>query len=99
MADEVVSGVVEGAAEAVNFANVKTVGEMTAFHAGQLMANSVAHQNRLNILAEACLGTVVNKMHALDPSEAISLAKAVRADLAEQQVGVKAAQTTPPVTP
>jgi hypothetical protein len=89
--------------EAVANANFKTMAEMQ-------MTNALGHQKRLDMIAEASIGTILERMNTLDVSEAAGVAGVVNADLAEviaQLSGVvanaqqlmKGAQTTPPVTP
>ena len=71
--------------------------------------NMDAHQQRLQLLAEASLAQQLNKMNTLDPTEAASIAGVVQSDLSEQigalsaavasaQQLMKGAQTTIPVT-
>ena len=93
----------QGVLDAVVNSNFKSIGEM-----GTL--NALAHQNRLNLLAESSLGQILNRMNSLDPAEAASIAGVVSADLSEKlgelssavanaQQLMKGAQTTPVVTP
>ena len=93
----------QGVLDAVVNSNFKSIGEM-----GTL--NALAHQNRLNLLAESSLGQILNRMNSLDPAEAASIAGVVSADLGEKlgelssavanaQQLMKGAQTTPVVTP
>jgi flagellar motility protein MotE (MotC chaperone) len=92
----------QGVLDAVTNANFKTIAEM-----GTL--NALGHQNRLNLIAESSLGQILNRMNALDPEEAASIAGVVSSDLAEKigelsgavasaQQLMKGAQTTIPVT-
>jgi len=88
---------------AVNNANYKTVAEMG-------ILNALAHQNRVNVIAESALGTMVERMNTLDVAEAAGVSGVVSSDLAEiignlsgavanaQQL-MKGAGNTPPVTP
>ena len=88
--------------EAVANSNFKTMAEMQ-------VTNSLAHQNRLNLIAESSLGSILERMNTLDVSEAAGVAGVVNADLAEvigqlsgavanaQQL-MKGAQTTLPET-
>ena len=87
---------------AVANSNFKSMAEMQ-------LTNQLAHQQRLQILAESSLGTVLERMNTLDPTEAAGIAGVVSADLAEKigelsgavasaQQLMKGAQTTPPVT-
>jgi len=87
---------------AVANANFKSMAEMQ-------LTNSLAHQNRVNLIAESSLGTILERMNTLDVSEAAGVAGVVNADLAEiigqlsgavanaQQL-MKGAQTTLPET-
>lgn len=89
--------------EAVANANFKSVAEMG-------LMNALAHQNRVNVIAETALATNLERMSTLDPTEAAGIAGVVGADLAEVigQLGAvvgsiqqysKTAGNTPPVTP
>ena len=71
--------------------------------------NMDAHQQRLQLLAEASLAQQLNKMNTLDPTEAASIAGVVSSDMAEKmgelsaavanaQQLMKGAQTTLPET-
>ena len=65
----------------------------------------------MNAISEAAIGSIVKNLTEIDPSQSVSLLKAMSGnDLAQQlsalaaalsgsQQGVKAGQTTPPVTP
>jgi len=92
----------QGVLDAVTNGNFKTVAEM-----GTL--NALGHQNRLNLIAESSLGQILNRMNALDPSEAASISGVVSSDMAEKmgelsaavanaQQLMKGAQTTLPET-
>ena len=87
---------------AVANGNFKTIAEMGTY-------NALAHQNRVNVLAEASLGQILNRMNSLDPEEAASISGVVSSDLAEKigelsgavasaQQLMKGAQTTMPQT-
>ena len=88
--------------EAVANSNFKAMAEMQ-------LTNALSHQNRVNLIAESSLGTILERMNTLDVSEAAGVAGVVNADLAEiigqlsgavasaQQL-MKGAQTTPPET-
>ena len=88
--------------EAVANSNFKTMAEMQ-------VTNALSHQNRLQLIAESSLGTILERMNTLDVSEAAGVAGVVNADLAEiigqlsgavanaQQL-MKGAQTTLPET-
>ena len=71
--------------------------------------NMDAHQQRLQLLAEASLAQQLNRMNSLDPTEAAAIRGVVDADLAKEigklssavansQQLFKGAQTTIPVT-
>lgn len=87
---------------AVANSNFKAMAEMQ-------LTNALAHQNRVNLIAESSLGTILERMNTLDVSEAAGVAGVVNADLAEiigqlsgavanaQQL-MKGAQTTLPET-
>ena len=92
----------QGVLDAVTNANFKSVAEM-----GTLAA--LGHANRLNLIAESSLGQILNRMNALDPEEAASIAGVVSSDLSEKlgelssavanaQQLMKGAQTTLPET-
>ena len=92
----------QGVLDAVTNANFKSIAEM-----GTL--NALAHQNRLNLIAESSLGQILNRMNSLDPEEAASISGVVSSDLSEKlgelsaavanaQQLFKGAQTTPPPT-
>lgn len=91
-----------GVVDAVTNSNFKTLAE-------QVAVNAAAHQNRLNLIAESSIGQIVNRMNALDPTEAASVSTVVRSDLAKAisdlgaavagiQQMMKGAQTTRPET-
>ena len=99
MADSLNASIVDAVANS----NFKAMAEMQ-------LTNALAHQNRVNVLAESSLGTILERMNTLDPTEAAGVAGVVNSDLAKtigqlssavasaQQL-MKGAQTTPPVTP
>jgi len=71
--------------------------------------NMDAHQQRLQLLAEASLAQQLNRMNSLDPTEAAAISGVVSSDLAEKigelsgavasaQQLMKGAQTTIPQT-
>lgn len=87
---------------AVANANFKSMAELAT-------QNTLAHQQRLQLLSEASLGQILNRMNSLDPAEAASISGVVSADLAEKigelsgavansQQLMKGAQTTLPET-
>ncbi len=69
----------------------------------------LGHRARLDLIAESSLGQILNRMNALDPSEAASISGVVSSDMAEKmgelsaavanaQQLMKGAQTTLPET-
>lgn len=89
--------------QAVANSNFKAMAEMQ-------LTNALAHQNRVNVIAESSLGTILERMNTLDPGEAAGVTAVMSGDLAEKigelsgavasaQQLMKGAQTTPPVTP
>ncbi len=72
--------------------NIKTIAGATAFYAAQMHGNKVSHQNRLDMIAEAAVGKIVESIIATSPNEG-------GVDIAALQQLMKGAQTTPPVTP
>lgn len=103
-------GLDSGLVDSVANANVKTVGEAAAHSMALAMQNSVAHQNRLNILAETAMAQAIKGLQEVDPLEAISTVKALTgndnsqailaqlAALASGQQAAKIGQSTPPET-
>jgi hypothetical protein len=102
MADKVDPQVVD----ALTIGNVKTVGEAASFAMASLFQHQVNHARRLDSLAEAHLGKVLNSFASVDPVEAVSTAKlfkgesdsaisSILAQLASGQIGAKVAQSTP----
>jgi len=92
----------QGVLDAVTNANFKSLAEMGTI-------NALGHQNRLNLLAESSLGQILNRMNALDPSEAAAIGGVVSSDMGEKlgelsaavanaQQLMKGAQSTPPET-
>ena len=75
----------QGVVDSVTNANFKTVAEAASVGLAQAMAvqaqNLASHQQRLNLLAESSLAQMLNKMNALDPEEAASIAKVEKSDL------------------
>lgn len=88
---------------AVSNSNFKAMAEMQ-------LTNALAHQNRVNVIAESSLGAILERMNTLDVAEAAGVSGVVASDLAEvigqlsgavanaQQL-MKGAGNTPPVTP
>jgi len=92
----------QGVLDAVTNANFKSIAEMGTIDA-------LGHRSRLNLLAEASMGQMLNRMNALDPAEAASISGVVSSDMAEKmgelsaavanaQQLMKGAQTTLPET-
>ena len=92
--------------DALTIGNVKTVGEAASFAMASLFQHQVNHARRLDSLAEAHLGKVLNNFASVDPIEAVAAAKLFKgeadsglssllAQLASGQVGAKIAQSTP----
>ena len=84
-------------------ANFKSLAELAT-------QNMLAHQNRLQILAEKSLAKSLEAMDTVDVPEGLGIAAAQRGDLAKVladlagtvagiQQTMKGAQTTPPTTP
>jgi len=102
MAEKVDASVID----ALTIGNVKTVGEAASFAMASLFQHQVNHARRLDSLAEAHLGKVLNNFASIDPVEAVSAAKLFKgeadsgissllAQLASGQIGAKVAQSTP----
>jgi hypothetical protein len=92
----------QGVLDAVTNSNFKAMAEL-----GTQIA--LGHHNRLNLLAEASMGQMLNKMNSLDPTEAVAIRDVATSDLAEKlgelggmvaslQQLMKGAQTTLPQT-
>ncbi len=92
----------QGVLDAVTNANFKSLAEMGTIGA-------LGHRARLDLIAESSLGQILNRMNALDPSEAASISGVVSSDMAEKmgelsaavanaQQLMKGAQTTLPET-
>ena len=102
---------IETTVETINVANLKTVAEMSAHSMGLAMANAVAHQQAMNHVLTAAVGSIVKGLTEVDAIQAMSVMKtlsgndvaqqiaALTAALASGQQGAKIAQTTPPPTP
>ena len=78
--------------ESVAAANLKVVGDGPAFYSNLAYANAVTNQQGLNAIHSALVGKIAESIIATSPSEG-------GADIAAMQQLIKAAQTTPPVTP
>lgn len=99
----------QGIVDSVSSGNLKTVAESAAFFTAQGFANSVSHQNRLNILAETALATSVKLLSSVTPEQAQAdstlqtgglapLISALLAALNAGQIGAKTGDNTPPST-
>src|SRR5215831_5756956 len=88
--------------EAVANANFKSMAELG-------VQNALAHQNRLNILAEKSLAKSLESMDTISVEEGLGISAAQRGDLAKalgdlsgaiaaSQQQMKGAQSTPPET-
>lgn len=78
--------------EALAVENLKTVAGATAFYAAQMHANQVANQQAMNEIMRACTSKCVEAILGTSASES-------GGDIAALMQIIKAAQTTPPVTP
>lgn len=92
----------QGVLDAVTNSNFKSLAELGTIGA-------LGHRSRLDLIAEASLGQILNRMNSLDPTEAAAIASVVSSDLAEKlgqlssavanaQQLMKGAQTTLPET-
>ena len=92
----------QGVLDAVTNSNFKTVAEM-----GTLSA--LGHVQRLNLIGEASLGQILEKLNTLDPAQAAGITGVMAGDLSEKlgelsaavanaQQLMKGAQTTIPET-
>ena len=92
----------QGVIDAVTNANFKSLAERIA-------VNAVSHDHRLQLIAEASIGQIVNRMNSVDPIQAASVARVHRTPSGDASTDValavalaqqlmKGAQTTPPVT-
>ena len=72
--------------------NMKTVAGATAFYAAQMHANQIANQQAMNEIMRACTSKCVEAILGTSPTEG-------GADITALMQLIKAAQTTPPVTP
>lgn len=102
MADKVDGQVVD----AVTISNVKTIAEAGSFAMGTLFQHNTNVARRVDSLAEAHLGAVLNTFAKVDPVEAVATSKlfsgeadssiaSLLAQLATSQMSAKLAQSTP----
>ena len=92
--------------DALTIANVKTIAEAASVSMANLYQHQTNHARRLDMLAEAHLGKVLNNFAGVDATEAVATAKLFKgeadsgissllAQLASGQIGAKVAQSTP----
>jgi len=92
--------------DALTISNVKTVAEAGSVAMANLFQHQTNHARRLDMLAEAHVGKVLNNFAGIDPNEAVATSKLFKgeadsgissllAQLASGQVGAKIAQSTP----
>jgi predicted DNA-binding transcriptional regulator YafY len=101
----------QGIVDAVAGSNMKNVAEAPAFYSGLAMGNAIAHQQAMQTVQQAAVGSIVKKLTEIDAAEAVAVLKATSGnEVASQmasilgainsgQQGVKSAGNTPPVTP
>ncbi len=101
----------ESVVESVTATNFKVVAEAPAFYTQLAFGNAVSAQQNGTMLAQTMIGALSKQLIEIDPAEAASVGRAMSDDsvalkvaglvgsLGASQIGVKAAQTTPPVTP
>lgn len=100
----------QGLIDSVANDNTKTVAGQPAVLANLALSNLVAHQGRLQLIAEAAIGNIVRRLSELDTAEAAGILKTTQGDLAAQMAALiasissgqqqsKTAGNTPPVTP
>lgn len=84
---EPVSETIDQAAEVIGVNNIKTVGELSALIAAQIVQNAVGHTNRINRLSENFLGlantatgSLMKSMSEIDPMEAVGAVKTLTGD-------------------
>lgn len=90
--------------------NFKTVAGFAATQMNILLSEAVASAGRRANLADASMGQTLKVLNEIDPSEAVSVAKELEADLGKRMADLgaavagiqqlmKGAGNTPPVTP
>ena len=92
MAENDSSEIVREQSESVAAANLKTLGDGPAFYQNQMYAHAVEASRGWTSINQAIVGKVTETIIATQPAEG-------GADIAALMQLVKAAQTTPPVTP
>jgi hypothetical protein len=103
----------ESILQSVSNANFKTIAEAASVGLSQALAiaaqNAAAHQNRINVLAEASLAAALKGANELDPEQAGAIAKVDKTDISKVlaelgasiaaiQQQLKGAQTSLPET-
>lgn len=101
----------ESVIDSVTAANFKNLGDAPAFYAALAMGDAVAHQRGVNAIREAAIGSIIDRLISVDPTESISVLKQLSGNdlaatiaqllsaLGSNQQAAKVSQTTPPVTP
>ena len=95
----------EQVVDALTIGNVKSVGEAAAFSTANLFQHQTNQARRIDALAEASLGKVLDTFASVDPVKAVSISKLFEgeadssitstiAQLAASQMGAKLAQST-----
>ena len=100
----------ESVVESVTSTNFKVVAEAPAFYTQLAFGNAVTAQQNMTALSQTLIGALAKQLIEIDPAEAASVGRAMADDavalkvaglvgtVAASQIGVKGAQTTPPVT-
>ena len=102
----------QGVLDSVATVNTKNLGDSPAFYTGLAMGNAVAHQQAMQQVQVAAVGSIVKALTEVDPTEAAAVNKEMTGNdiagggigqlialMGMLQQGTKTAQTTPPVTP
>ena len=109
MASELDPSVIQAVANSNFKTNSEFVTQALAQAGAMQFQNAVAHQNRVNVLAESALAKMLKNATELDPEEAASIAKVEKSDISKVlaelgasiaaiQQQMKGAQTTLPET-
>ena len=99
----------EGVKDSVTNSNFKNVADAPGWSQALAMQNAVAHQNRVNLIAEAAVGNIVRRLSELTIADAKAQEMVATGDLANKiaevgaavaslQASIKGGQTTPPET-
>ena len=83
MADQLNPAIVQAVADGNFKVNAEFMTQAMAQAGAMQMQNAVAHQNRINVLAEAALAKMLKNATELDPEEAGSIKKVDNSDLAK----------------